>query len=206
MRAPWRPSLIAQTISDWPRRASPAANTPVDEVVVRRRPATLPRASMLDAELVEQLLLGMQEAHREQHEVGLRSRARCPRRARTAAPLGLRVVQGRHAPVLAEKRVVVTRESCSPTAERPGLLHRVGEAVLLRPQRPRRAVVGPVVGRLGQQLELHDRRGALADRVPDAVGAGVAAADDDDVLAGGGDLRGVARRVSRRRPALRAYR
>ena len=32
MRAAWRPSLIAQTISDWPRRASPAAKTPGTEV------------------------------------------------------------------------------------------------------------------------------------------------------------------------------
>ena len=31
-RAHWRPSLIAQTISDWPRRASPAAKTPSTEV------------------------------------------------------------------------------------------------------------------------------------------------------------------------------
>ena len=32
MRAHCRPSLIAHTISDWPRRASPAANTPSAEV------------------------------------------------------------------------------------------------------------------------------------------------------------------------------
>ncbi len=31
-RAHWRPSLIAQTISDWPRRASPAAKTPSTEL------------------------------------------------------------------------------------------------------------------------------------------------------------------------------
>ena len=68
------------------------------------------------------------------------------------------------------------------------LLHRVAEAVLQRPLRPRGAIVGAARGRLGQQLELHDRSGALAQRVADAVRTGVAAADHDDVLAGGGDL------------------
>ena len=41
-------------------------------------------------------------------------------------------------------------------------------------------------------------RGALADRLPDAVGAGVAAADHDDVLARRADR---ARRRRRDRPA-----
>ena len=82
------------------------------------------------------------------------------------------------------------REVLLALADAAGLLHRVGEAELLRPQRPRRAVVGTVLRRLGQQLELHDRQGALADRVADAVRAGVAAADDDDVLARRGDPAG----------------
>ncbi len=43
--------------------------------------------------------------------------------------------------------------------------------------------------RLADQLDLRHRRGALAVRVRDAVGAGVAAADHDHVLAGGGDHR-----------------
>ena len=38
------------------------------------------------------------------------------------------------------------------------------------------------VGRLGQQLELADALGALAQRGAEAVGAGVAAAEDDHVL------------------------
>ena len=40
-----------------------------------------------------------------------------------------------------------------------------------------------VVGRPRQQLELVHARRALAVRRAEAVGAGVAAADDDDVLA-----------------------
>ena len=42
-------------------------------------------------------------------------------------------------------------------------------------------------GRLADQLDLRHRRRALAVGVRDAVGAGVAAADHDHVLAGGGD-------------------
>ena len=53
-----------------------------------------------------------------------------------------------------------------------------------RPLRPRVASA-PVVGRPGQDLELVDRRRALAVRGAEAVGAGVAAADDHDVLARG---------------------
>ncbi len=87
--------------------------------------------------------------------------------------------------------VVTIEKSCSPAPGGLGLLHRVAEAELQRPQRPRRALVRARGGRLGQQLELDDRRRALADRVAHAVGAGVAAADDDDVLALGAD-RGVA--------------
>ena len=44
-----------------------------------------------------------------------------------------------------------------------------------------------VVRRLRQQLELMDARRALAVRGAEAVGAGVAAADDDHVLALGAD-------------------
>ena len=58
-------------MSDWPRRASPAAKTPSTEVVYGVIAFALPRASLATRELVEQLLLGMQEAHRQQHEVGL---------------------------------------------------------------------------------------------------------------------------------------
>ena len=43
-------------------------------------------------------------------------------------------------------------------------------------------LVGARVGRPRQQLELVHRARALAVRRAEAVGAGVAAADDDDVL------------------------
>src|ERR1035437_8506843 len=70
-----------------------------------------------------------------------------------------------------------------------GLFLTVVHLVDLGPLRPR-VVVGAGLGRPGQDLELRDALRALADGRADAVGAGVAAADDDDVLAGGGDGRG----------------
>src|SRR5438093_1431141 len=45
MRAHWRPSLIAHTISDCPRRASPAAKIPSTEVVYGLTTLMFPRAS-----------------------------------------------------------------------------------------------------------------------------------------------------------------
>ena len=60
---------------------------------------------------------------------------------------------------------------------------RARAAQLDRPVRPHERLV-LLLGRLRQQLELGDRRGAMAVRRADAVRAGVAAADDDDVLAG----------------------
>ena len=44
---------------------------------------------------------------------------------------------------------------------------------------------GAIVRRLGHDLELMDAGGLVAVGSAEAVGAGVAAADDDDVLAGG---------------------
>ena len=83
-----RPSSIAHTISDWPRRASPAANTP-GTLVAYSVVSTLPRASRCDAERVEQRRLRADEAHREQHELGrmrlLRAGDRLERR-RAAVP------------------------------------------------------------------------------------------------------------------------
>ena len=70
-----------------------------------------------------------------------------------------------------------------------GLFLAVVHLVDLGPLRPG-VVRGARLGRPGQDLELGDALRALADGRADAVGAGVAAADDDHVLAGGGDGRG----------------
>ena len=69
----------------------------------------------------------------------------------------------------------------------PRLLVRRGDPEGHRVRRPR-LTSGPRLGRLRHDLELGDRRRALAGRGAEAVGAGVAAADDHDVLAGRDDL------------------
>ena len=61
-------------------------------------------------------------------------------------------------------------------------------AQLQRPQRPRRGG-GALVGRLGHDLELVHALCALAMAGAEAVGAGVAAADDEHALAVGEDGR-----------------
>jgi hypothetical protein len=57
----------------------------------------------------------------------------------------------------------------------------------LRPFRPR-IVLGAFERRLGHDFQLHHALAAVADGSADAVRAGVAAADDDDILAVGGDV------------------
>ena len=59
-----------------------------------------------------------------------------------------------------------------------------------------------LVGRARHDLEIGDRQRALADRGADAVGAGVAAADDDHVLAAGEDRLHVAERLVAHAPVL----
>ena len=67
---------------------------------------------------------------------------------------------------------------------RGGFLLAVIHFVSLRPFGPR-IVLGAFERRLGQNFHLHQRFAAVPDGGADAVRAGVAAADDDDVLAGG---------------------
>src|SRR5580692_3408080 len=68
-------------------------------------------------------------------------------------------------------------------------------AQLQRPVWPGQRLV-LMLRRLRQNLEVRHRRRSLPERSADAVGAGVAAADDDDVLALGEDRRAVVRRLA----------
>ena len=70
-----------------------------------------------------------------------------------------------------------------------GFLLAVIELVDLGPLRPG-IVGGAFQRRLGQNLELHQASAAVPHRGADAIGAGVAAADDDHVLSLGGDVIG----------------
>src|SRR5208337_2225319 len=67
-----------------------------------------------------------------------------------------------------------------------GLLLAVVKTIDLRPLGPG-IVLGAVVGRAREDFQLHQTLAVVAQGRPDAVGAGVAAADDDDVLALGGN-------------------
>ena len=204
-RAHWRPSRIAHTTSDWPRRMSPAAKTFGDRraVVVgvgldvaarvaldaelrraaRRAPGpTKPIASSTRSALISNSLSGHLDHPHRAAAVALPFDARGDRASRPCR----RALEalGRDRPVALAAFLVRRRR-----------------AQLDRPVRPHQRLV-LALGRLRQQLELRDRRRALAVRRADAVGAGVAAADDDDVLARGDDLVRHARR--RRRPGSAA--
>ena len=67
---------------------------------------------------------------------------------------------------------------------RGGFFLAVIQLVNLRPFGPR-IVLGAFQRRLGQNFHLHEALAAVAHRGADAVRAGVAAADDDDILAVG---------------------
>ena len=204
MRAHWRPSLIAQTISDWPRRASPAAKTPGDATSRRSAALTLPRGSFSTPSWsTTPSCSGCRKPIASSTRSASSSPLGARRPARTAAPARpARSAACCTRPSSPVKRGRDDREVLLAAADRLGLLHRVGEAELLRPQRPRRAVVGArgAAARAAARAATTDAR-ALADRVADAVGAGVAAADDDDVLARRGD-RACRRRTRRRDPAV----
>ena len=86
------------------------------------------------------------------------------------------------AAVVPERSVVETAKSRSPPSfsayDVRSFIGHGGHGVTSSGRRRRR---------LADELDLGDRRGAFAVRVRDAVGAGVAAADHDHVLPGGGD-------------------
>ena len=175
-----RPSAMAHTMRLWPRPMSPATNTPSTLVAQSSSRATLPRSVELDAELVEQAVaLGADEAHGQQHELA---------RQLEVGALDLLEAAVDHLDLVGPQRphvaVVVAEEALGVDREHPLAALLVGRrrAVHQRPRRPR-GRVGPGVGRPRHDLELVDRRRALAVRGAEAVGAGVAAADDDDVLA-----------------------
>ena len=67
-----------------------------------------------------------------------------------------------------------------------GLFLAVVDLVGLGPFRPG-IVGGPLIRRARHDLQLDDRAAAMAEGGADAIGAGIAAADDDHVLALGGD-------------------
>src|SRR5947209_7190575 len=161
----------------WPSWRSPAAARWWSAQATRaRRCASRPRCSAAEAR---------QEARREQHEL------RGDRPLRALDLLELRRRPDRMEAQLLDTAVAATQLGGHDAVDAvAALLVRAGGAQDQRPARPRSDVVGTLRRRFGQQLELRDRRRPFAVRVAEAVGAGVAAADDHDVLAGGADRLG----------------
>ena len=84
-------------------------------------------------------------------------------------------------PLAPEKRVVITAKSRSAPSSW------LDEVRSFSGQFGQVSTLFSCSGGAGQNFEIGDRQRALADRGADAVGAGVAAADDDDMLAAGED-------------------
>ena len=179
-----RPSAIAQTISDWPRPASPATNTPgtVDMNAASR--AMLPRPSISTPSWasrpsgsgpVKPMASSTSWAgiSRAVPSIGVN---------RPVDQLDVDELERLHlAGLVADEAHRAHRED--PVA---ALLVGRGRAVDHRPGRPR-VGVRPLVRGPRQDLELGHRRRALPVGRAETVGTGVAAADDDDVLAVGAD-------------------
>jgi len=167
---------MAHTISDCPRRASPAAKTPSTDVVYGPHGLDVPPRVPFHPELLEQLLLG----YRKPIASSTSCAGSCAlgagdgREGRLGSGLGdLQRGHGAMA-VIGEAggrdRVVLLAD-----AGRLGLLHRVAESVL-NGHSGHGVTSSGRCGRLAEQLELSDRARTLADRVPHAVGSRVAAA------------------------------
>ncbi len=188
-----RPSAMAHTIRLWPRVMSPHTNT----AVPARLPIPVARHVAARVDVETELLhhtspLRPGEAHGEEDELarqlevtpghGLEHRPTpvgagiCTRWPRQGAHRAVAVVD--------EPR---RRHAVDPV---PALFVGRGGAEDERPRGPG-VVVGPGVGGTGQDLELVHERRPLAVGRSQAVGAGVAAADDDDALARRRDRRRV---------------
>ena len=190
-----RPSLKAQTTRLWPRRQSPAAKTPLMLVAYLPCSAlTLVRGSRSTPRSSSSGCFGPEEAHRQQDELRGQHLLGARNFLGTNWPLSLRSHSTCTVTHRLDLAVGVADEflgggqiDARIVAElRGGFFLAVVELVDLRPFRPR-IVLGALQRRLRQDFELHEALAAMAHRGADAVGAGVAAADDDDVLARGVD-------------------
>ena len=183
-----RPSAIAHTMRLCPRPMSPHANTPSSVVWNDESRATLPRSSRLDPELFDHACpLGADEAQREQHQLARQLEVGAVDLLELAvAPLHLVGAQRAHVAVVIGEEALGVHAVDALAA----LLVGRRDAEHVGPGRPG---IGrcPRVRRSVQDLELVDRRRALAVGGAEAVGTGVSAADDHHVLALSGDGRRV---------------
>ena len=187
-RAASRPSAIAQTTIDWPRRQSPAAKMPRlggHVVAVAAEHAALGERQV---EGLGQDRLGSGEADRQQHQLAGEDQLGAVDLLELAFAHLVEVLLDADGVQLLDVAAVVADELLGldlPVALAPFFV-RGGEAEDLGPERPGGLRV-LVLGRARVVVELEDRAGLLAVAGAQAVGGGVAAADDDHVLAGGQD-------------------
>ena len=183
-RAASRPSAIAQTTSDWPRRQSPAAKTPGWRSCTggrsgsrrsRSAPARGPRRGRARARRSRSPAAPARRGRPARSRGSPRTGARRPRRSTGG--------RGRRAAALTRPAIVADEllGLDLPVALAPFLV-RGGDAEDLGPERPGGLRV-LVLGRARVVVELEDRAGLLAMAGAQAVGRRVAAADDDHVLA-----------------------
>src|SRR5665213_752122 len=207
----WRPlarqlARSHQEFVDRARALAPFADRPHDErlaaahvaggehaidagaVVVGAGPRIAARVAR-DAERIEYAGARACEAHRQQHELGLdrELRARYFGHSHLSVRIPRPVDARADEPLDAAVAALEALRGHRPVALTSFFLRR-RRAQLDRPVGPRQRLVF-VLGRLRQQLELHDRQRALAVGRADAVGPGVATADDDHMLACRGRLR-----------------
>src|SRR6266545_4635697 len=128
-----------------------------------------------------------EKAHGEQHEVGRELVLGAGKRAEARTPtlgdhLDAHGVEGGDASVRSGEVGRVHR-----VLARPAFLVSRGDAKDIGPEGPGIAPRIPLFGRPGEDLELGDGARALTVGGAEAVGAGVASADDDDALVPGGD-------------------
>ena len=182
---------------------SPATKTPSASVCQSGRASTAPRAVAGHPELVQQrLLLGAVEADRQQHQVGRQlplgagqrgddraGRRASPRSPRRSAPPAPGRCRRRRTPAPRRRR----------PARRPPRAPGSCAASTAR-SATGRAPSSRCVRRLRVEVELVHAGRALPVGHAEAVGGGVAAADDHHVLAGRVDRRAVGQRGPACRP------
>ncbi|MNC21323.1 hypothetical protein D3C75_692980 [compost metagenome] len=153
---------------------------------------------LLHAQLIQQLVLRPGEAQRQKHQLCriylLAAGNLGGDKAAVAVffPLDENGVDFLHVAVLVAHKTLGGHQVVTGIAAMlgGGFLLAVVHLEGFGPFRPR-VIVGPVLGSLGHNFELVNTVGAMTDRGSDTVGTGVAAADDDNVLACCGDISAV---------------
>ena len=175
-----RPSEIAHTTSDWPRRISPAAKTPSTEVMLLLIGGHIAAAVERDSQLLQHSAAHRpSEAHGKQHEVGFDYGFGSGNRLELWRRRHLHGMQARHVSVGV---ALETDRSQAPLARSAFFVRALG-AQLQRPQRPRRQR-GARLRRLGHDLKLPDACRSLTQTGAETIGSGIAASDDDHFLSG----------------------